>query len=82
MRFEEIMTEDAEYIIVAYGISARISQKVIELARAEGIKLGMLRPITLWPFPSQRINELANTAKSMLTVEMSAGQMIDDDDGQ
>jgi len=78
VRFEEIQTEDADYIIVAYGISARISQKVVEMAREDGIKLGMIRPITLWPFPSTRIAELANTAKGMLAVEMSAGQMVED----
>jgi len=78
VRFEEIQTEDADYILVAYGISARICMKVIELARAEGIKLGMLRPITLWPFPSVRLNELANVTKGMLAVELSAGQMVED----
>jgi len=78
VRFEEIQTEDADYIIVAYGISARISMKVIELARAEGIKLGMLRPITLWPFPSKRLSELASKTKGMLAVEMSSGQMVED----
>jgi len=78
VRFEEIQTEDADYILVAYGISARICMKVIELARKEGIKLGMLRPITLWPFPSKRLNELANNTKGMLAVELSAGQMVED----
>jgi 2-oxoglutarate/2-oxoacid ferredoxin oxidoreductase subunit alpha len=78
VRFEEIQTEDADYILVAYGISARICMKVIELARAEGIKIGMLRPITLWPFPSVRLKELANVTKGMLAVELSAGQMVED----
>ena len=78
VRFEEIQTDDADYILVAYGISARISMKVIELARAEGIKLGMLRPITLYPFPSKRLNELASTVKGMMAVELSAGQMVED----
>ena len=78
VRFEEIMTDDADYIIVAYGISARISLSVIEMFRAEGIKIGMLRPITLWPFPSQRLFELADNIKGILCVEMSAGQMIED----
>lgn len=78
VRFEEIKTDDADYILVAYGISARICMKVIELARNEGIKIGMLRPITLWPFPSKRLNELADSTKGMLAVELSAGQMVED----
>jgi 2-oxoglutarate/2-oxoacid ferredoxin oxidoreductase subunit alpha len=78
VRYEEVMTEDADYIIVAYGISARISQSVIETARKEGVKLGILRPITLWPFPSERINQIADNVKGFLCVEMSAGQMIED----
>ncbi|MDR2963885.1 MAG: 3-methyl-2-oxobutanoate dehydrogenase subunit VorB [Bacteroidales bacterium] len=78
IRYEEIQTDDADYILVAYGISARIARKVIRLARAEGIKVGMLRPITLWPFPSARLKELAPKVQGMLTVEMSAGQMIED----
>jgi len=78
VRYEEVETADADYLLVAYGISARISMKVIELARKEGIKLGMLRPITLWPYPSQRLNELASQVKGMLSVEMSAGQMVED----
>lgn len=78
LRFEEVETADADYILVAYGISSRICKQVIQEARAEGIKIGMLRPITLWPFPSKRLNELAGNCKGMLTVELSAGQMIDD----
>jgi 2-oxoglutarate ferredoxin oxidoreductase subunit alpha len=78
VRYEEIQTEDADYILVAYGISARISMKVIEMARLEGIKMGMLRPITLWPFPSKRLNEIASHVKGMLAVELSAGQMVED----
>jgi 2-oxoglutarate ferredoxin oxidoreductase subunit alpha len=78
VRYEEIQTKDAEYIFVAYGVSARICQKVIELLRAEGIKAGMLRPITLWPFPSKRLKELADSVKGMLAVEMSCGQMVED----
>lgn len=78
VRYEEIRTEDAEYILIAYGVSARICQKVVDICRAEGIKVGMLRPITLWPFPTKRLNELANTAKGMLAVEMSSGQMVED----
>jgi 2-oxoglutarate/2-oxoacid ferredoxin oxidoreductase subunit alpha len=78
VRFEEFQTDDADYIFVAYGTSARVSQKAVELARAEGIKAGLLRPITLYPFPSERINELAQKVKGMLSVEMSAGQMVED----
>lgn len=78
VRFEEIHTEDAEYILVAYGSSARISQKAVELARAKGIKAGLLRPITLFPFPSKRIGELADRVKVFLSVEMSSGQMVED----
>ncbi|MGL5787781.1 MAG: 3-methyl-2-oxobutanoate dehydrogenase subunit VorB [Bacteroidales bacterium] len=78
VRFEELYTEDAEYLFVAFGSSARISQKAIEIARAEGIKVGLLRPITLWPFPTQRIAELSKKVKGILTVEMNAGQMVED----
>ncbi len=78
VRYEELQTEDAEYIIVAYGSSARISQKVIQLARKDGIKLGVLRPITLFPFPEKPIQELAKRVKGFLAVEMSAGQMVED----
>ncbi len=78
IRFEEFMTHDAEYILVAYGISARISQKVVEDARNQGIKLGLFRPITLWPFPSKKLMELSQQLKGILCVEMSAGQIIED----
>ncbi len=78
VRFEEFMTDDAEYLFVAYGTSARICQKALQLARVEGIKAGLLRPITLFPYPKKRLNELADTVKGMLAVEMSAGQMVED----
>jgi len=78
VRFEEFQCEDAEYLLVAYGTSARVCQKSVQLAREQGIKAGLLRPITLFPFPTKRINELANKVKGMLSVEMSAGQMIED----
>ena len=64
--------------MVAYGTSARVCQKSVQIAREQGIKAGLLRPITLFPFPTKRINELANSVKGMLSVEMSAGQMIED----
>jgi 2-oxoglutarate ferredoxin oxidoreductase subunit alpha len=78
VRYEELQTEDAEYLFVAYGSSARICQKSVELAREKGIKVGLLRPITVWPFPTQRIMELSDQVKGVLTVEMSAGQMVVD----
>lgn len=78
VRFEEFNTDDAEYLLVAYGTSARVCQKSVQLARAEGIKAGLLRPITLFPFPSERINTLADKVKGMISVEMSAGQMVED----
>lgn len=78
VRYEEIQTEDAEYLIVAYGSSARICQKTLDLARAEGIKLGLLRAITVFPFPNNRLAELAKQVKGILAVEMSAGQMVED----
>lgn len=78
VRYEEFQVEDAEYLIVAYGTSARVSQKAVQILRAEGIKVGLLRPITLYPFPSVRINELAGKVKGILSVEMSAGQMVED----
>lgn len=78
VRYEEYQCEDAEYLFVAYGTSARVSQKAVQLAREQGIKVGLLRPITLFPFPSKRINELAGKVKGILSVEMSAGQMVED----
>jgi 2-oxoglutarate ferredoxin oxidoreductase subunit alpha len=78
VRFEAIQCDDAEYVIVAYGVSSRISQKAVVLLREQGIKAGLLRPITLFPFPSQKINQLTDKAKGFLSVEMSSGQMIED----
>ena len=78
VRFEEFQCEDADYLFVAYGTSARVCQKSVELAREQGIRAGLLRPITLFPFPSKQLNKLADSVRLMLTVEMSAGQMIED----
>jgi 2-oxoglutarate ferredoxin oxidoreductase subunit alpha len=78
VRYEEFQCEDAEYLFVAYGTSARVCQKSVQLAREQGIKAGLLRPITLFPFPTKRIMELAGKVKGMLSVEMSAGQMVED----
>jgi len=76
--YEEIHCDDADYVIVAYGTSARISQKTVQLAREKGIKLGLMRPITLWPFPKKVIAGYADTKKALLSVEMSEGQMVED----
>lgn len=78
VRFEKINCDDAEYIFVAFGSSARICQKAVDLGRAKGIKVGLLRPITLFPFPKKPIAELANKVKGILTVEMNLGQMVED----
>jgi len=78
VRFEKFQCDDAEYLLVAYGTSARVSQKALQLAREEGIKVGLLRPITLFPYPKKEIGELADRVKGILTVEMSAGQMVED----
>jgi 2-oxoglutarate ferredoxin oxidoreductase subunit alpha len=72
------MVEDAELIIVAFGASARIAKGAIRNARAEGLKVGMLRPITLWPFPYEKIREVARTTKQFLVFEMNMGQMLED----
>ena len=78
VRFEEIDCEDADYLIVAFGSMARIGQKAMELAREEGIKVGILRPITLWPFPTKAIASYAKNVKGMLVAELNAGQMVED----
>ncbi len=77
-RCEMIQCDDAEYVFVAYGSSARICQKAVELAREKGIKAGLFRPITLWPFPKKELAQLGQKVKGILSVEMSAGQMIED----
>ena len=78
VRYEEFQCDDAEFLFVAYGTSARVCQKAVQISREQGIKVGLLRPITLFPFPAKRINELAGQVKGMLSVEMSAGQMVED----
>lgn len=78
VRYEEYQCGDAEYLLVAYGTSARVCQKAVQLAREQGIRAGLLRPITLFPFPSNRISELAGQVRMALAVEMSAGQMVED----
>ena len=78
VRYEEKYTDDAEYLIVAFGSIARICLKAIEEARKVGIKVGLIRPITLWPFPYDAIREAAKHVKGILCVELNAGQMIED----
>ena len=78
VRYEAIDCEDADYIIVAFGSLARICLKAQEMAREEGIKVGILRPITLWPFPSDIIAEYAKKVKGIISIELNAGQMVED----
>lgn len=78
IRYEEHHTEDAELIIVAYGITSRVAHSAVEKARSNGLKVGLFRPISLWPYPTIAIRNLAQSAKAFLTVELSAGQMVED----
>ncbi len=78
VRYETYMIDDAEYVIVSFGSAARIAEKALELAREEGIKVGLFRPITLWPFPSKQIAEVAKKLKGILVAEINAGQMVQD----
>jgi 2-oxoglutarate ferredoxin oxidoreductase subunit alpha len=78
VKYELYMTEDAKIIITAYGISSRIAKSAVKLARKNGIKAGLLRPKTLWPFPSGIINSLAKQDVTFLSVELSHGQMVED----
>lgn len=78
VRFEKIQCDDAEYLFVAYGTSSRVVQKAVQLARSKGIRVGLFRPITLWPFPSKEIFAMTDQVKGILSVEMSAGQMVED----
>ena len=78
VRYETKFMDDAEYMIVAFGSAARIAEKAIEMARAEGIKVGLFRPITLWPFPTNEIAAAATKVKGILVAEINAGQMVDD----
>lgn len=77
-RCESFMTEDAEIVVVAFGIAARVSKNAVKAARKEGIKAGLIRPITVWPFPKKPISELAEKVKGFISVELSMGQMIED----
>ena len=76
--WEEYMMEDAETCVVAFGIAARVAKNAVVAARNEGIKVGLIRPITLWPFPKKAIKEAADKVKGFISVELSMGQMIED----
>ncbi len=78
VRYEEIDCEDADYLLVAYGSAARICQKTVKLARQKGIKAGLLRPVTLFPFPEKVLQKLGERVIGILTVELSSGQMVED----
>ena len=77
-RAEEYLVDDADLVLVAYGASSRVVRSAVNMAREMGLKVGMVRPISLWPFPTDAIRKAADTAKSLLVVEMSMGQMVDD----
>ncbi len=78
VRYESIYTEDADLVLVAYGITSRIVRTAVEKARQEGLKVGLFRPISLWPFPSEPLAALSKTASTFMSVELSAGQMVED----
>ncbi len=78
VRYELLETDDAEVILVAYGLSARICKKVVELSRLQGLKVGLLRPITLYPYPYEILQELSKRIRGVMVVEMNAGQMVED----
>jgi 2-oxoglutarate ferredoxin oxidoreductase subunit alpha len=77
-RWKEYFTEDIDLLVVGYGTAGRIAYSAVEEARAKGLKVGLFRPQTLWPFPEKRLSELADTVESVLVVEMNAGQMLED----
>lgn len=78
VRYETQQMEDADYVIVAFGSAARIAEKALELAREEGLKVGLFRPITLWPFPQKELAEAAQGKRGVLVAEINAGQMVQD----
>lgn len=78
VRYEAVMSEDADFLLVAYGLSSRVCHKAVEMARGEGLRVGLLRPQTLFPFPAEQLNLLAGQVSAMLVVEMNAGQMVED----
>jgi 2-oxoglutarate ferredoxin oxidoreductase subunit alpha len=76
--YEEYMMDDAEYCVVAFGIAARVAKNAVVAARKEGVKVGLIRPITLWPFPTEVLEKAADKVKGFISVELSMGQMIED----
>jgi len=78
VRFDTINCDDADYVLVAFGSTARLCETAMEFAREQGIKVGVFRPITLWPFPTQALRDLAKKVKGFMSVELSAGQMVED----
>ncbi len=76
--YEEYMMDDAEYCVVAFGIASRVSKNAVTAARKKGIKVGLIRPITLWPFPTEVLKKAAEKVKGFISVELSMGQMIED----
>lgn len=78
VRYEKYLCDDADYLVVSYGITSRIVRTSIDMAREKGIKVGLLRPITVWPFPTKVISELSERVKKVLAVELSMGQMVED----
>lgn len=78
VRYEKVLTDDADLILIAYGITSRIARTAIDIVRSEGYKVGLLRPISLWPFPSDPLQQLTRSAKAFLTLELSAGQLVED----
>lgn len=78
VHYHEYQIEGTEYVVVAFGTCGRVAETAVKQARAQGIKVGLLRPISLWPFPGRRLAELAERARGFLVVEMNAGQMVED----
>ncbi len=78
VRYETLLTDDADFVMVAYGTVSRIAMSAVHEARAQGIKVGMIRPITIWPFPEQPFLETRDRVKAYIAVEMSTGQMVED----
>ncbi len=76
--YEEYLCDDADIVVVGFGIAARVAKNAVKAAREKGVKAGMFRPITLWPFPKKALFERSKTAKAFISVELSMGQMIED----
>jgi len=78
VRYETYMTDDAEILLVGYGVVSRVLRSAVDEARAQGMKVGLFRPISLWPYPTHALAEVASKVRSVLVVEMSTGQMVED----